>query len=277
MPISKASGQAVAPAAKGDLVVGSATNDAAVLGVGTDGQYLTAASTTTTGLQWAAATDSTKIPLSTVTTNGDLIYGTGANTVTRLGIGSSGQYLTVSGGVPAWGSISAGGVTLISTTSTGTGTSVTVSSIPQTYKYIYAILDDIRFTGSDQLQITANGNIGVSAGTVFAFFDNQSTAITNGTGTAVSIGAQSTANHFMQGFIMFPNYADTTSNSKFFNFSTSSINTISAQNGTHRQGIGGFVSTSSNSFTGITQITSLRFSLPSFNFTSGSILLYGVN
>ena len=53
MPITKASGQAVAPAAKGDLVVGSATNDAAVLGVGSNDQVLTADSSTTTGLKWA--------------------------------------------------------------------------------------------------------------------------------------------------------------------------------------------------------------------------------
>jgi hypothetical protein len=54
MAITKASGNAVSPAAKGDLVVGSATNDAAVLGVGTNDQVLTADSSTATGLKWAA-------------------------------------------------------------------------------------------------------------------------------------------------------------------------------------------------------------------------------
>lgn len=53
MPITKASGQAVAVAAKGDLVVGSATNDAAVLGVGSANQVLTVDSSTATGLKWA--------------------------------------------------------------------------------------------------------------------------------------------------------------------------------------------------------------------------------
>ena len=55
MPITKATASSVAPAAKGDLVVGSATNDAAVLGVGSNDQVLTADSSTATGLKWAAA------------------------------------------------------------------------------------------------------------------------------------------------------------------------------------------------------------------------------
>lgn len=42
------------------------------------------------------------IPKSTVTTAGDVIYATGSSAVTRLGIGSTGQVLTVAAGVPAW-------------------------------------------------------------------------------------------------------------------------------------------------------------------------------
>jgi len=53
MAITKASSNAVAPAAKGDLVVGSATNDSGVLAVGSAAQVLTVDSTTATGLKWA--------------------------------------------------------------------------------------------------------------------------------------------------------------------------------------------------------------------------------
>jgi len=52
MGISKATAGAVAPGAKGDLVVGSATNDAAVLAVGSNGDTLVADSAATTGLRW---------------------------------------------------------------------------------------------------------------------------------------------------------------------------------------------------------------------------------
>jgi len=53
MPITKATASSIAPAAKGDLVVGSATNDASVLAVGSANQVLTVDSSTATGLKWA--------------------------------------------------------------------------------------------------------------------------------------------------------------------------------------------------------------------------------
>ena len=57
--------------------------------------------------------------LNPMTTIGDMIYeGTGP-TATRLAIGTSGQILTVSGGIPSWQTPAAGGVTTISFGSTG--------------------------------------------------------------------------------------------------------------------------------------------------------------
>jgi hypothetical protein len=54
MAITKATASSVAPAAKGDLVVGSGTNDAAVLAVGTNGDTLVADSAATVGLRYQA-------------------------------------------------------------------------------------------------------------------------------------------------------------------------------------------------------------------------------
>ena len=42
------------------------------------------------------------------TTTGDIIYASSANTPARLGIGTSGQVLTVSGGIPSWATASSG-------------------------------------------------------------------------------------------------------------------------------------------------------------------------
>ena len=54
--------------------------------------------------------------LSPITTVGDLIYGSGVNTSSRLAIGTSGQILTVVAGVPAWASLG----TIVSSFSAGT-------------------------------------------------------------------------------------------------------------------------------------------------------------
>jgi hypothetical protein len=60
--------------------------------------------TALTAATTAASTSAAgRIPLSTVTTLGDLILGTGSSTVTRLGIGSNGQSLIVSAGAVVWG------------------------------------------------------------------------------------------------------------------------------------------------------------------------------
>ena len=50
--------------------------------------------------------------LSTLTTAGDIAYASAAGTPARLGIGSSAQVLTVSGGVPSWAT-PAGGSTFV--------------------------------------------------------------------------------------------------------------------------------------------------------------------
>ena len=48
--------------------------------------------------------------ISTLTTNGDLLYGTGSGALARRGIGSTGNVLTVSGGLPVWAAPAASGV-----------------------------------------------------------------------------------------------------------------------------------------------------------------------
>ena len=61
MPITKASSSAVAPGAKGDLVVGNATNDSGILAVGSTDQVLTVDSSTATGLKWATPAGGGKV------------------------------------------------------------------------------------------------------------------------------------------------------------------------------------------------------------------------
>jgi hypothetical protein len=49
--------------------------------------------------------------LNPMTTTGDILYEASPTVAARLGIGSSGQVLTVAGGLPSWAALPAGGVT----------------------------------------------------------------------------------------------------------------------------------------------------------------------
>lgn len=62
------------------------------------------------------------------TTTGDIIYASAANTPARLGIGSTNQVLTVSGGIPAWAAASSGALTLITATSFTNSTEVALNN-----------------------------------------------------------------------------------------------------------------------------------------------------
>lgn len=84
------------------------------------------------------------IPKSLLTTNGDMIYATGASTPVRLGIGSAAQVLTVAGGIPSWATPAAAssGLNLISTTAiTGASTYSFNSCFTSTYTNYLVILN----------------------------------------------------------------------------------------------------------------------------------------
>ena len=97
---------------KGDVLVATASSTVTRLGVGTNNYALVADSAQTTGIKWAVPTDTTKVPLSTVTTAGDLIVGTGSGAVSRLGVGTSSQVL-IGGTTPSWSSVTSSMITSI--------------------------------------------------------------------------------------------------------------------------------------------------------------------
>jgi hypothetical protein len=87
--------------------------------------------------------DATVKALNPETTLGDIAYRSStANTNTRLGIGTSGQVLAVSGGVPAWTSPAASGMTLISRTTASNVASLTMDSVfTSTYKSYVIVME----------------------------------------------------------------------------------------------------------------------------------------
>lgn len=68
--MTKAVSNATAPAAKGDLVIGSGTKVSSVLGVGSNDQVLMADSTAATGLKWGTVSSGGMTLLSTTTLSG---------------------------------------------------------------------------------------------------------------------------------------------------------------------------------------------------------------
>jgi len=92
------------------------------------------------------------------TTLGDLAYSSAtANTNTRLGIGSSGNVLTVSGGVPAWAApASSGGMTVLASGSLS-GSSLDLTSISSSYNNLQLVLRGMTYSASiTSFQVLAN-------------------------------------------------------------------------------------------------------------------------
>jgi hypothetical protein len=96
-----------------------------------------------------------------VTTAGDVLYGSAADTLARLGIGTAGQLLSVNSGAtaPEWVNPPAsGGMTLISTTAlTGGISTVTLSAIPQTFKSLILWGEGITAATVGNLDVRVNG------------------------------------------------------------------------------------------------------------------------
>lgn len=113
--------------------------------------------------------DTTVKNLNPETTLGDISYRSAtSNTNTRLAIGTTGQVLTVSGGVPAWANAAAGGYTELASGSFPTGAStLTISSISGGYRDLVLVCKNVR-TGvdNDNIALRFNGDTGSS------YFDN---------------------------------------------------------------------------------------------------------
>jgi hypothetical protein len=112
-----------------------------------------------------SSVDTTTKALNPSTTLGDIEYRSStANTNTRLPIGSSGNVLSVSGGVPAWTTPVTGGMTLLSTTSLSS-TTTTISSISGAYNDLLLIISGASWTTfNTSYEIRPNGSSNGSFG-----------------------------------------------------------------------------------------------------------------
>ena len=178
-----------------------------------------------------------------MTTTGDMIYSSSGSTPARLGIGSTGQVLTVAAGIPSWATASAGGMTLISTTSL-TGSTITLSSIPATYNNLQLVIRgfksttdnesyNLRFngvTGSNYVASTSNTGTNTFSDTSIASPGNDN-SVNNGLGVHDILDYANTVTWKLCNSVMFGINATTTTsvginrNFGVFN-STSAISSI---------------------------------------------------
>jgi hypothetical protein len=159
-----------------------------------------------------SSVDTTTKALNPSTTLGDIEYRSStANTNTRLGIGTTGQVLTVSGGVPSWATAAGGsGMTLLSTT-TPSGTSTTVNITDTGYIDLYVIVTGVTATASNadmaiRYNTVTTGYYGVN----MADSRTDNVRVTNATqldtGVDQSMNVSNTSNLLT---FTIPNYANT--------------------------------------------------------------------
>ena len=86
----------------------------------------------------------------TTYTTGDLLYASGTNTLAKRAIGSTGNVLTVSGGIPTWAAPAAGGgYTLLNSGGTAlSGSPINITSISGSYTDLYLVLQDWQISGN---------------------------------------------------------------------------------------------------------------------------------
>ena len=139
----------------GDIEYRSSTTSVNTrLGIGSSGQCLSVVAGVPS---WAASATST------LTTTGDLLYASAANTLARRAIGTTGQVLTVTGGLPTWATAATGAFTLLDSASFGTSASVTTASLSQSYKQLLIVINPTAFgTNNVNLRMRFNGDSGMN-------------------------------------------------------------------------------------------------------------------
>jgi hypothetical protein len=143
-----------------------------------------------------------------MTTTGDMVYSSSGSTPARLGIGSTGQVVTVAGGIPSWATPSSGGMTLLSTT-TLSGASTTISSISQDYVNLFIVCKRISVgTAGGYLKVGCNGN--TTNTHYITYKEGNGTTFTNANSALLPCGTnQPNAGYSQSGTILIGNYADT--------------------------------------------------------------------
>ena len=202
---------------------------------------------------------------------GAIVVGTGSTTAAPLTVGTDGQVLTAASGQTTglqWATPSSGGMTLIATT-TLTGSTVTISSIPSTYISLFFVFKDFYGTAlSDSgLRLTMNGDLTTKYHYAYYGVGTGGSAIQGSDyGNAFAcfgcINTSSTNANLGSGTLFIPRYSDTTANVTFSAQFACNIATAVSHVGTYENRSAA--------------ISSISFSAVSGTWSAGTVYTYGV-
>lgn len=213
--------------------------------------------------------DTTTKNLNPQTTTGAIAYRSATSNVnTSLPIGTAGQVLTVNSGAtaPEWANISAGGMTLLSTT-TMSGVTTTVSSISGSYTDLFIEIFGAVGTGgsADQnMKFFMNGtSSGKSFGKGISSGGGEATAAFN---TGMFLDYNTTTNVSISGgnnafYVMIRDYANTSNAKSYFSY------------GNYNGNVVGFITGSAFS---TSAITSIGAGFSTASATAGTIKVWGI-
>jgi hypothetical protein len=219
-----------------------------------------------------SSADTTVKALNPGTTAGDIDYYTTSTAKARLGIGTAGQLLAVNSGAtaPEWVAAPAsGGITLISTT-TLSGASTSLTSIPQTHKHLFLDLSGITTTlgGGYAITLQFNSDTGSNYG-FYRIYTNTAGTVTQERSAAQTeitfCGETSTTggDNAARGFIDIYDYTRTTTRNGFIGFVAKSTNYT--------------IGTTNFDYKGASAISSIQIKTNATSFTAGTVKLYGMS
>jgi len=214
-----------------------------------------------------SSVDTTTKNLNPETTLGDIAYRSSTSNVnTRLGIGTTGQVLTVAAGVPSWATPSTAMTLINSGGTTLTGASISVSSIPATYKELYIYIENaLPATNDTQIRMRFNSD----TNTVYSSIRSVDTSITKNDSSSLGLAFNISNTAATTGIAIarIPNYFNTVAPKNFTCFSQATYSSNTAQ---------WLVSQVTGVYNSTSAISSITLFPASGNWTSGTAYVYGV-
>lgn len=206
------------------------------------------------------------IPKTLIDAKGDLIVGSAADTAARLAAGTNGYLLSANSsatnGLEWVAAPTSGGITLISTT-TLSGASTTISSIPGTYNSLFLVITGVTGNTNNRIfRIMFNGS--TNAQSYSTVYNASVYNVTNGRLNTASPTLRTNADNAFA--LTINNYASSTTFKPFIYYGR--YVTSASANETNMTAGG---------FTDVTAISSIVFDYEGTDtFAGGTVLLYGV-